>query len=393
MSGFQFIHIETFAKVASRSKKKQSARNIAREAERDLGACPHIENPMPFKLMYGMTPSQAVDLAEERALIGKDSRGRRLRRDAQILLGGVASYPVPICQLTPDDEGLKKWLKHNFDFLTLHCGDTLKSISAHTDEKYFHLHWYQVPDIDESGRMNIGQVHPGVLARDLVGGKRAKEKMRAYKSAMREFQDSYYEHVGKPCGLTREGAKKRRLTRVEWKVEQAAAERLAQSLNTISFANDQLEALEDKNKLIIKNKEKLLFEQNTLLGLKNDLSKELQFVNAKIDDLLSLESRKISTVKYLKDKAKKLTEKAKSLLKKVSWLERENADLKEDVSSLTKQNSKLIRSNENLAYQNEVKSAGLKRQRNEIYSIINLIDVGKQEEVSQHYNKHKEYVL
>lgn len=47
--------------------------------------------------------------------------------------------------------------------------------------------------------------------------------MHAYKAAMREWQDSYHDAVAAPCGLTRLGPTRRRLTREEWKAEQAQA--------------------------------------------------------------------------------------------------------------------------------------------------------------------------
>jgi len=386
MSGYQFIHIESYAKIPSRSKKKQSARNVAREAERAPDACPHIESPQPYKKMYGMTPSQAVDLAEERALKAKDSCGRKLRKDAQILLGGVVSYPVPMSQLSPDDPDLKKWLKHNFDFLILNYGDTLKSVDAHFDESYFHLHYYCVPDIDKNARMNIGQIHPGVLARDSIGGKQAKEKMRAYKKAMRDFQDSYYEAVGKPCGLTREGAKKRRLSRSEWKAEQAIAERLASSMKFIDFANNESLKLKEK-------REHLEVKEQKLKVLSASATEVAKQARTEREELILIKSNKVSIVKYLKSKVKILTEKIKSLLNKISFLERENEDMKEELSNLKKQNYNLFRINEKLTYQNSVKDAGLKKQRIEIYSIVNLIEKGKTNEIAGYYNKNKEKTL
>ncbi|MNP20675.1 hypothetical protein D3C76_1132590 [compost metagenome] len=44
---------------------------------------------------------------------------------------------------------------------------------------------------------------------------------------MRGFQDEYYEAVGAPCGMTRIGPGKRRLTREGWKAEQQQAEAIA----------------------------------------------------------------------------------------------------------------------------------------------------------------------
>src|SRR5690554_1459900 len=103
MSGYQFIHIETYARVPSRTKKKQSARSVAAEAERKPYACPHVAFPKPFKQMYGCTPSEAVAIAEARAAVAKDSLGRKFRSDGQMILGGIVSYPVPMASLSPSD--------------------------------------------------------------------------------------------------------------------------------------------------------------------------------------------------------------------------------------------------------------------------------------------------
>lgn len=56
--GYQFIHIETYARVSSRNNKRQSAIAVARECERMAGAAPHIESPKPYTLLYGMTPTK-----------------------------------------------------------------------------------------------------------------------------------------------------------------------------------------------------------------------------------------------------------------------------------------------------------------------------------------------
>lgn len=56
--GYQFIHVETYARVSSRNNKKQSAMAIARECERTVGAIPHIESPKPYTLLYGITPKK-----------------------------------------------------------------------------------------------------------------------------------------------------------------------------------------------------------------------------------------------------------------------------------------------------------------------------------------------
>lgn len=42
---------------------------------------------------------------------------------------------------------------------------------------------------------------------------------------MRDFQDAYHAQVGAPCGLTRTGPKRRRLTREQWKQEKEVAKK------------------------------------------------------------------------------------------------------------------------------------------------------------------------
>ncbi|TOO77504.1 plasmid recombination protein, partial [Vibrio parahaemolyticus] len=215
--GYQFIHIETYAKVSSRNNKKQSAKAVAQECERELHACPHIKHPKPYKLLYGNKPSDVVRQAENQAQKAKDRLGRKLRKDAQILLAGVVSYPTPLAEFDPNCRNFRRWLELNHKFLKKKYGTRYKSLVLHTDENdgFPHCHFYVVPDLDSSNHLKIGTVHQGIEARDKLKTSSAKEKLRAYKIAMREYQDEYQEHVGSLCGLTRIGPRKRRLTRQE----------------------------------------------------------------------------------------------------------------------------------------------------------------------------------
>ncbi|MBB3945697.1 multidrug efflux pump subunit AcrA (membrane-fusion protein) [Rhizobium skierniewicense] len=85
--------------------------------------------------------------------------------------------------------------------------------------------------------MSALKYHPGVTAkRDAMDvGKDDEDKKAlskradaAYKAAMRQWQDSYHEAVAIPCGLTRLGPQRRRLTRGEWQREQVQATALQQ---------------------------------------------------------------------------------------------------------------------------------------------------------------------
>ncbi|CAK2028376.1 Plasmid recombination enzyme [Vibrio crassostreae] len=253
--GYQFIHIETYAKVSSRNNKKQSAKAVAQECERDLHACPHVKHPEPYKLLYGLKPSDVVKKAEIQAEKAKDKLGRRLRKDAQILLAGVVSYPTPLAEFDPNCRNFRRWLELNHQFLKSKYGSKYKSLVLHTDEHpegFPHCHFYVVPDLDNSNHLNIGTVHQGIEARDKLKSPSAKEKLRAYKSAMREYQDEYQREVGIHCGLTRIGPRKRRLTRQEWALEKSASKQLSIKLSKIKKLN-----------LLLKQKEKILIQTNT----------------------------------------------------------------------------------------------------------------------------------
>ncbi|WP_368084086.1 hypothetical protein [Vibrio splendidus] len=376
--GYQFLRFETYGKYASRNNNKQSAKAVANECERVSGACPHVESPMPPVNIFGCSPSQAVQLAEERASIAKDSIGRKLRKDAQIMVGAIVSYPVPMSELNPNCEDLRKWIKLNHKFFKDKYGDSYLSNSAHTDESFFHQHIYLVPSIDSDGRMNIGDVHQGVHARDNCGSKKAKDKMRAYKQAMRELQEEYYEAVGKPCGLTKEGARKRRLTRVEWKTEQEAAKRLSESLNII-------DDIENQKALAIQ----LKTEADEKIEKAEDFSKRAVSVFKKAKDeksiLINLKSKKLTTVAYLKDKVDSLTSTVSNLIKKVNLLESFNKSLKTKNSTLEKENTRLHKINSELSRQNNLREKGIKSLKSELVTVLSHARAGTIEEIDIEY--------
>lgn len=250
---YQFIHIETYAKVSSRNNKKQSAKAVAQECERELHACPHIKHPKPYKLLYGNKPSDVVRQAENQAQKAQDRLGRKLRKDAQILLAGVVSYPTPLAEFDPNCRNFRRWLELNHQFLKKKYGTRYKSLVLHTDENdgFPHCHFYVVPDLDSSNHLQIGTVHQGIEARDKLKTSSAKEKLRAYKSAMREYQDEYQRKVGIHCGLTRIGPRKRRLTRQEWALEKNASKRLSITLSKINKLDKLLRQKE--NSFVKKN--------------------------------------------------------------------------------------------------------------------------------------------
>ncbi|MEY8216009.1 MAG: hypothetical protein RPR97_16180 [Colwellia sp.] len=276
-------------------------------------------------------------------------------------------------------------------------GKRLKSIVAHTDEPYFHIHFYIIPDFDEpqTKRLSIAQVHDGIRARNLVDGKQAKEKMRAYKEAMRALQDEYYEEVGKLCGLTREGANKRRLTRSAWKVEQATAERLAHSLEMVDEIEEKAVSVEIEHKELLKAKEKLSERENNLITLKEKTDRQLKKVKTEKKSLINLKAEKNNVVRYLKTKVEEMKVQLNKVLKSMSLLKNENKNLKKEISTLIIKERTLVRVNEKLTYQNELRAKALQQDRSEMLDLVTLASMGRTEEIKEKYNNNNnmEYTL
>jgi len=206
--GIQFVHISVYSlhppkKACRGADRKWAVRDVLAEAKREPQACFHVPSPKPPILLRG--PS----LAELEIEIGAihahstDAAGRRLRKDASVLLAGVASYPH-------DGVEYKYWKQCAVEWLQLEFGEHLRSVVEHTDEAHPHLHFYVVnPD---GG--NVKNLHPGFRA--AKGTQTPKEQRLAYNTAMRAFQDRFWEHVAGPSGLARLGPGRQRMSRAQW---------------------------------------------------------------------------------------------------------------------------------------------------------------------------------
>lgn len=231
---YQFIHLDSYARTGSEqtrtnaatgrksTTRKWSASDIAAEAERRPGACPHVENPQKPTVLYGVSVSDAVAAAHEWAETATDAKGRKLRKDGHVLLAGVVSLPAERAADWP------QFRADTLDWLREKYGDRLRSVIEHTDEAHPHLHFYAVPRPGE----RFETLHDGhkAAAEAKAAGKLKGGQNAAYNAAMRALQDDFGAQVGQPHGLTRLGPARRRLTRAEWRAEQAAAEALAFAL-------------------------------------------------------------------------------------------------------------------------------------------------------------------
>lgn len=253
---FQFAHIESYSRSGGRGGKHTVADIIA-EARRDARSSLHVESPRPPIYVYGYDLDELeqrhdalVETAREMLANGKQ---RALRKDTGSLFTCVLSHPATPDECRSDSEtkaAVEAWAKDSVLWLRRDLearGGTLESVIMHTDESHVHLHVYALHPSGHADRL-----HPGKAAKkeavaaavDAGHDRKTANAMgdRAYVEAMRGWQDSYSERVGLPHGLTRLGPGRRRLSRSEWKAEQAAARSVKQARRLAEAATDAANA-------------------------------------------------------------------------------------------------------------------------------------------------------
>ncbi|MDG3088813.1 plasmid recombination protein [Vibrio hannami] len=219
MNSYQLIHLEIYNNNPSKPAKP-SMYCIVNEAMRVDRFCPHVYQPQTPEILFGLDPRKLPDIAIERSKMAKDKKGRKVRKDAPLLLAGVISIPAE------SDIDFKKFLSLSLRFLKHTYGQNLASVVLHLDESHPHLHFYAIPSLKDGG-FSMAEIHPGIKARSECVGKGYSEKANAYKQAMRGYQDMFYAQVGSKLGMTRLGPRVQRLTRKQWKAQQAQAQALS----------------------------------------------------------------------------------------------------------------------------------------------------------------------
>lgn len=239
----QFVHLESWSRKGNASGR--STRFIFAETRRDPGASGHVTNPAAPVVICGVDVDEverqhdaAADLARTTPKGGKP---KRVRQDQHTLITVVASHHFTVEEVRDDPlkrRDLARWEGLTVEWLKAQYGDQLVSVVRHEDESHWHLHAYILPS---SPDMRASTLHPGQRAKAEImqaGPARGEDSKalnrrgdRAYKAAMRAWQDSYYDIVAAPCGLTRLGPQRRRLTRAEWKAEQMQARALRETLD------------------------------------------------------------------------------------------------------------------------------------------------------------------
>lgn len=233
-----FAHKQTYSRKGN--SKSRSVREVAHEAERLDGACPHVGNPQSPTILEGMRPSEVVALIEQRIAeqnkllrqLRKEQPDRKeslrgIRSDTHVMIGSVFSFPDPV-----KDMDQAEYLRWRGDVIAFAKADAARnaaevlSIVEHLDEAHPHVHVLAVPVCaDGNMRMDAKRCHEGHREQERHTAQRwSGSPSRSYKQAMRGWQDRYHAEVGAKHGQARTGPRRRRLDRAAWKAEQERLE-------------------------------------------------------------------------------------------------------------------------------------------------------------------------
>jgi hypothetical protein len=235
----QFIHYEDYAQKADSYRK--STGFIFGEVSRQATMSDHIASSRPPVIVYGASVEEAKRFhnakANEASIQVKGGRQRKIRADQKTLASIVISHPYLLEDAEQNPKmmaELRIYEQNSIDWLKDTFGNDLISVIRHDDEPHAHWHALILPLGDPE--FKASKLHPGKAAKAKVMQDASlktldskllnKKGDMAYQAAMRAFQDSFYQKVSKPAGLTRLGPQVRRLTRAEWHLEKKQARAL-----------------------------------------------------------------------------------------------------------------------------------------------------------------------
>lgn len=358
---YQFIHVEAYSLNVSKKKinKKYNAetkgRNVSdviNEVKRKPGFCDHVENPEDPIILYGVSPDEVEVLAQSyfdnTKLTDSLGRPRALRKDANVLLAGVVSLNSEISMIWDD------YKKDAIKYLQEKYGDTLVSVVEHTDEGNPHLHFYCVQKHGEKFEL----IHDGKKAFFEVGGKIQYKKEKAFKEAMRSFQEDFFLKVAAGYGLMKTGPRRQRLSNEDYWNQKREIELINQHKKKIKDDADLL--LNSVNEQIESQKKKAnseivsLKETATAAGMR--IGKRLGYKDA----IKDFEGKNYFN-KFIFSK--------KHSEKMIASLEKRNNDLREKNKNLFNRKEKYkADSIENSIYKNKYEE---ERQKVEYFESIN----------------------
>ncbi|MDX7052280.1 plasmid recombination protein [Enterobacter kobei] len=352
---YQFIHIESYARVGSNQKGKSTKWNIhqiAGEAMRNDEDCKHVEHPQEPTVLFGVDAYAAADMAQKWAETSVDASGRKLRKDGSCLLAGVISFPEG-----RTEADWKAFRDDSIKYLKEKYGENLKSVIEHRDEAFKHIHFYSVPKPGQK----FEDIHDGKKA--VLEAKKGNSKIlkgdqnRVYIQAMKEFQEDFYQNVAIKHGMTKTGPKRERLTREEWKARKEYALKQSEEIKNISLLKDQAIHIGKKEGFDYSVEQSKGWGWIAKIGAKykyytDDFKKKLEKKDEEIEVVKNQRNEQQKKHRAFKKEyysQKKETEKAvkekKEKSKEVYFLNNENKELKKNNDILEVENLSLREEN------------------------------------------------
>lgn len=289
---FSFFHESTFAQVGSSIPKNLgkingaiatwSASNVVGELVRESKFSKHIQHPRPPISIFGIPVEELrerektiYELAskEVETYVRKGKSHTRVQRKTiPILLLAVASWPEPTMEPSEDRA---RWVRRVIRLAKSRWGKLLRSVVAHEDEAFFHLHLW----IDDSGkpvkRHHAG--HGAVIRLQAVQPESTRKVLAAeYIKGVSLVQDWYHSKVGVLFGWQRNSPSPRqRLVRtVALRERQAAVESMEAELlrqkNALELAKSEVL----NNTILMKKALERLHEREVNLSEKYALLRE-----------------------------------------------------------------------------------------------------------------------
>jgi hypothetical protein len=227
---YQFIHYETYNAI--------EARKEINEGLRAEGFCPHVHNPQEPQILYGKTEGLADKIdalkASTKRQVTQLTRSKVLKtfersiRDSEdVVLFGIASWPRKWSEENPRLYAESK--NKTVEKLKKQYGNQLQAVVFHDDEEHPHLHFWVIPD-----NLEMFRVCPATAAEKALDVSKSKStskmRMAVRSQALKTYQKEWHHEVFASAGLAKEGPRRRRMTRVEWKAE-------SETLNTVAKIN------------------------------------------------------------------------------------------------------------------------------------------------------------
>lgn len=251
MPGPQFLHFQTFSQKSGPAGN--SVDQVIDEANREPEFSLHVEAPQPPRPIFGDSGTFKADHAAHVAARGTKvmvkgvEKVRAIRKDRHTLCTVIASYPLTHNQIVEGGYAAKAhhadWEKRTFAFVQDRYGTQLRAAFAHEDEDHPHLHFWILPDNPDA---DAKLLHPGKAAKVVVEANAKAEGVKdreavklgneALKDAMRALLDEYFVDVSEPLGMLRDGPKRRRDSREQYKSRLAEAGRNATSIRRVAEA-------------------------------------------------------------------------------------------------------------------------------------------------------------